>query len=220
MLDFEVVDARPCELGTIILRKRDLPSGVVFELTLDHQFLMSSETADSERALAIRAIEMHGGTNLEVMVGGLGLGCTAMAALAPNVSRVEVVELLAPVIEWAKRGMTCHLDARITVLQDDVYARLRRPPSRTYDVIVLDVDHSPERRLGNTSDDFYSASSLALVRAHLSEGGVFGVWSYAESPAFEREMRAAFSEVRVDAVSFTNAVVGGEETNWLYFARG
>ena len=55
---FEVIAAEETPLGLIWLRERALasePGGVVAEISLDHEFLMSSATTDSERALSSRA---------------------------------------------------------------------------------------------------------------------------------------------------------------------
>src|SRR4051812_47888461 len=101
VFDFEVIDHADSPIGVLILRRRRPPNEHVFELTLEHQFLMSSAVTVSERELATRAIAMHGGTNLDVMIGGLGLGYTGKAALDSGcVARVEVVELVAAVIDW------------------------------------------------------------------------------------------------------------------------
>ncbi len=108
-LDFEVIAAEESPLGMVILRQRKLasePGVLATEITFDHQFLMSSIVAVSERALSSLAIEWHGGDSLRVLVGGLGLGCTAHEAIASDrVSRVEVVELLRPVIDWMSNGL-------------------------------------------------------------------------------------------------------------------
>jgi spermidine synthase len=46
------------------------------------------------------------GRDWDVAIGGLGLGYTAAAALTfTQVARVVVVEALAPVIEWHRRGL-------------------------------------------------------------------------------------------------------------------
>jgi len=224
-MDLEVLAADESPIGMICLRRRELPGRSAFEITVDHQFLMSSLVTASERALAERALELHGGRDLSVLVGGLGLGYTAQAALAaPDVARVEVVELLQPVIGWLERGLiplAAELsgDARLAVVQGDVYARLLAPPARRYDAILVDVDTSPERRLGETSDDFYVEAGLARAARHLTQGGVLGVWSYAESPPFEAELRKVFTRVDVSPVSFFNEMLGEDETNCLYFAR-
>ena len=227
--ELEILAYEPSPLGMICLRRRGIasePGAVVTEITLDHQFLMSSRNTASERALARIALEMHAGRDLRVLVGGLGLGYTAREVLASSrVARVEVVELLRPVIDWLDRGLVplaeeLRADARLAVSEGDVYRRLASPPAGTHDLILVDVDHSPDEPLGAGSAAFYGESGLALAREHLAADGVLGVWSYAASPRFADALRRVFREVRVEPLRFENPVVGAAETNWLFFARG
>ena len=108
-LNLEILAYEPSPLGPLCLRRRELlsdPGTIVTEVTLNHEFLMSSLYTDSERALAHTAIEMHTGDDLRVLVGGLGLGYTARAALdSSRVAHVDVVELLPQVIDWLRRGL-------------------------------------------------------------------------------------------------------------------
>jgi spermidine synthase len=226
--DIEFLACEESPIGMICLRRRSFPGEsrpVVTEITLDNQFLMSSENTESERALSSLALEMHAGTGLRVLVGGLGLGYTAHEALrCERVARVAVVELLAPVIDWLAKGLVplapeLNADPRLTVEEGDVYLRLSQPPQELHDLILVDVDHSPEERLGPSNASFYSAEGLALAKRCLAPGGVLGVWSYAESSPFADALRAVFREVRVESRSFENRVVPGEETNWLFLAR-
>jgi spermidine synthase len=225
----EYLAAEESPLGLVCLRQRPLagdPAEVATEITLDHQFLMSSANTASEVALAERALALHGGTHLAVLVGGLGLGYTAHAVLAsPRVARLEVVEYLAPVIGWLRAGRlplsdVLMRDSRLAVALGDVYARLAGEPAERWDLILIDVDHSPEEPLGRESASFYSESGLARARRHLAPGGVFGVWSYAESPRFADALARVFAEVHVERVCFENRVLGEEETNVLFLARG
>jgi spermidine synthase len=226
--DIEFLACEESPIGLICLRRRSFPGEarpVVTEITLDNQFLMSSENTESERALSSLALEMHAGTGLRVLVGGLGLGYTAHEALrCERVARVEVVELLPPVIDWLAKGLVplapeLNADPRLTVEEGDVYLRLSQPPRELHDLILVDVDHSPEERLGPSNASFYGAEGLALAKRCLAPGGVLGVWSYAESSPFADALRAVFREVRVESRSFENRVVPGEETNWLFLAR-
>jgi spermidine synthase len=186
---------------------------------------MSSAVTVSERELATRAIAMHGGIDLDVAIGGLGLGYTCKTALdSDRVACVEVVELVQGIIAWVASGVIplgteLMADARFHVIQDDVFERLRRPATRTHDLLLIDVDHSPDERLGESSDSFYAHANLVLAAQHLKPGGVFAVWSTSESPAFEAELREAFATVRVEPIEFFNETVGLDETNWLFLAQ-
>ncbi len=224
-MEFEVIDHAESPIGVLILRRRTAPVPDVIELTLEHQFLMSSAVTVSERELATRAIAMHGGSDLEVVIGGLGLGYTSKAALdSDRVARVEVIELVQGIIGWVASGVIplgkeLMADPRFHAIQDDVFERLGRPAARTTDLLLIDVDHSPDARLGESSDSFYAHARLALAAQHLKPGGVFAMWSTSESPAFEDELRKTFEEVRVESIDFFNDAVGGDETNWLFLAR-
>jgi spermidine synthase len=225
----EYLACEPSPLGLVCLRQRTLPgdpASVVTEITIDHQFLMSSLNTASERALADRAIALHGGDALRVLVGGLGLGYTAHAVLAsPRVSRVLVVEYLAPVIGWLRTGRlplssSLAQEPRLAIEHGDVYARLAGPPEPHWDLILIDVDHSPDEPLGSESDGFYGPDGLRAARRHLAPGGLLGVWSYTESPRFADSLAQAFVEVYVEPIRFENRLCGEPETNVLFFARG
>ncbi len=228
-VNFEVLAYEESPLGMVCLRQRALrsePETLVTEITLDHQFLMSSCNTASERALARHALDMHPGKDLAVLVGGLGLGYTAREALrSERVVSVQVVEFLPPVIAWLETGLLplsdeLKADSRLAVIEGDIYARLSAPPERRYDLILVDVDHSPDERLGDENAPFYRKAGLRQAQQHLAPDGVLGVWSYEESLPFAETLRAVFREVRSEPVTFANRVFDEEETNWLYFARG
>ena len=108
-LNLEILAYEEGPLGLLCLRQREVlsqPGTIVTEMTLNHEFLMSSLYTDSERALSEIALELHSGSQLEVLVGGLGLGYTAYEALrSDRVTRLEVLELLPQVIDWLARGL-------------------------------------------------------------------------------------------------------------------
>ncbi len=227
--NLEILAYEPSPLGILCLRRRELlsqPGTIVTEVTLNHEFLMSSLYTDSERALARTAIEMHTGHDLRVLVGGLGLGYTAREALlSDRVARVEVVELLPQVIDWLTRGLVplsselCD-EPRLVLTQGDVYQRLAGPADELLDVILIDVDHSPDERLGDQSVSFYTRQGLRAARRHLAPDGVLAVWSYAESSPFADALRAVFEQVRVEPVTYENRLIDQRRTDWLFFARG
>ncbi len=225
----EILAYESSPLGPLCLRRRELlsqPGTFVTEVTLNHEFLMSSLYTDSERVLAQTALDMHQGNGLRVMVGGLGLGYTAREALlSGRVAQVEVVELLPQVIDWLARGLVplseeLAEEPRFVVTQGDVYQRLAGLPDELFDIILIDVDHSPDERLGVESVSFYTATGLRAARQHLAPGGVLAVWSYAESSPFAEALDEVFAEVRVEPVTYQNRLIDQQRTDWLFFASG
>ncbi len=226
--NLEILAYEESPLGMICLRRRELlaaPGTIITEITLDHTLLMSSHHTDSERALSARALERHDGSELRVLIGGLGLGYTADEILSsPRVASVEVVELLPQVIGWMRDGLVpkseaLNRDARLRVVEADIFALLAAAPERQFDLILIDVDHSPEEPLGAHSADFYTEAGLRLAWHHLAPGGVLAVWSYAESSPFVAALRSVFGRVDVEVVTFENHVVEETETNWLFLVR-
>ena len=227
--NLEILAYEPSPLGLLCLRRRELlgePGTIVTEVTLNHEFLMSSLYTESGQALASTAIAMHGGSDLRVLVGGLGLGYTAREAILSDcVASVEVVELLPQVINWLAQGLVplsrelCN-QPRLVVTQGDVYQRLAGPPDVLCDVILIDVDHSPDERLDDASVSFYTAQGLRAARRHLAADGVLGVWSYDESSPFADALREVFHPVRVEPVTYDNRLINEQKTDWLFFARG
>ena len=225
----EILAYEQTPLGPLCLRRRELlsePGTLVTEVTLNHEFLMSSYNTDSERAISNRSIEIHGGRNLQALVGGLGLGYTARELLIhDNVASVEVVEFLPQVIEWLRSGLVplsaeLNAAAHLMLTAGDVYQRLQDEPREQFDLIVIDVDHSPSDRLGEVDHAFYTAAGLSRAKAHLRTGGVLAVWSYAESSSFSEALRSTFAQVHVEPIKTTNTLVGHEQTDWLFFGVG
>ena len=233
----EILAYESTPLGVLCLRRRGLlskPGVSVTEVTLDHEFLMSSYLTESERSLARIGLEWNGAPARRVLIGGLGLGYTALAALeAERVVEVEVVEYLPQVIDWQRRGLTPLAEQlaaaeRLRIVQGDIYRRLAEPPEAAvsqgeasrYDAILIDVDHSPADTLDRGEGGFYTAAGLRAAQSHLAPGGVLGVWSYAEDTPFAAAMRRAFDEVRIERVTVHNDLIDQPQTDWLFFGRG
>jgi spermidine synthase len=223
---FEVLACEDTKLGLLILRRRELlsrPGTIVTEITLNHEFLMSSYITLSERSLAQHALALHPGRDLNVLVGGLGLGYTAHEVLVgggERIARVEVVEFLPEVIEWVGRDLVplsgeLRGDERLVLVEADVYDRLSRPPEQKYDLILIDVDHSPDEHLGDANADFYTEAGLRRARKHLADSGILAVWSYAEHSPFATALRSVFSDVRVEPITVVNDLVDEEQAPFV-----
>ena len=78
----------------------------MYEVKLGDEFLMSSLFTVAEQELATLGLAQLDRDELDVVVGGLGLGYTAGAALAdPRVRSLHVVEALEAVIDWHERRL-------------------------------------------------------------------------------------------------------------------
>lgn len=225
---FEILEYRETPLGVLCLRRRELlssPGTIVTEVTLNHEFLMSSHHTESERALATRALAWHEGESLEVLVGGLGLGYTAKAALAdPRVTAVDVVELLPEVISWIPRDLIplaseLQAEPRLQVREGDIFRLLAGPPQGRYDLVLIDVDHSPEELLHARNATFYTDEGLASAYEHLADGGILGIWSSAQNKELLRALGRQFSEVRLETIEWRNELIETDQRDDIFLAR-
>jgi len=225
---FEVIAYETTDLGILCLRQRELlveRGTIVTEVTLNHEFLMSSYLTASEKALSETALKLHTGSELRVLVGGLGLGYTAQAALSSDrVSDCQVVEYLPQVIGWLEQGLIpladkLNAERRLRVRQGDIYQQLIGMRDEPFDLILIDVDHSPDDNLASANGRFYTVDGLRAAKQHLAEDGILGVWSYAESSPFVDALHEVFREVHVEPVTVFNNLINEEQTDWLFFGR-
>ena len=239
--DFEILAYEDTDLGPLCLRRRRTlsePREWVTEITLNHEFLMSSLHTDSEQQLATIPLEQLAGEatsegsqppdtdGLRVLIGGLGLGYTAHAALASaQVGHVEVVEYLPQVIDWMQAGLTplgaeLAAEPRLRVQHGDIFEHLlAEPQGGTWDAVLIDVDHSPDERLSNAHQAFYTTEGLSRVARHLRPGGLFALWSYDRSPLLQETMQNVFATTDIHPVTYHNRHVHEEFTDWLYVGR-
>lgn len=231
---FEELDWRATPIGAISLRRRVEPTlGVdVHEVLLGEEYLMSSLFTVAEVALADLGLAATDLSELDVVVGGLGLGYTARAALHdPRVRSLEVVEALPEVIEWHERGLLplgAELtgDPRCSFVRGDFFALVgqQRPfgprsPERAH-AILVDIDHSPRHVLHPSHAGFYEVDGLRRVARRLHPGGVFALWS--DDPPDEdllAALRVVFDAPVAHVVTFPNHLTGGESANTVYVAR-
>jgi len=228
---FEVLADLDSPIGRMHLRRRTLPgtSEVITEITVDGSMLMSSLNTVSETALATRALAWHGGGDgLRVLVGGLGLGYTAQAALAdPRVAHVRVIDRLPEVIGWMKDGLLplsdeLNAEPRLRIDEGDVYAELlAKPEHEPYDLVLVDVDHNPRELLDLKSAPFYEWYGQGEVAAHLRPAGVLGVWSSVDDDHFADVLDEVYPEANREYVRWSNHQVddGIEIVEVVFLAR-
>jgi len=235
-LMFEQIDSQPSALGEITLRRRRIPAlgdRDIFEVKLGDEFLMSSMFVDAEVALADLGLEMTEGDSLDVVVGGLGLGYTAEAALNhERVNELLVVDALDTVIHWHQQekvplGKVLNADPRCRYVLGSFFDFAVSDtgfdpdsPGRLFDAILLDIDHSPRALLNESNASFYTTDSLGKMARFLRSGGVFAMWSNdPPDDPFMDTLRELFTDVDARVVSFFNPFQNRESTNTVYLAR-
>jgi len=201
----------------------------VYEVYIDGALLMSSISPLSERELATRAIAAHKGEGpLRILVGGLGLGHTAEAALeSPRAGLVRVVDRMDFVIDWMKDGLLplsklLTEDPRVEFVQSDVYADMLGDATETFDLILMDVDHAPHMPLDPSSLPFYTPEGQKQVARHLKPGGILAVWSAFENDNFTAVLKAGYEESWQEEVVWLVPHDDGNDqhlVNMLFFGR-
>lgn len=247
MAAFEELDYSLTPLGELILRRREVLSldrAEVFEVKLDGEFLMSSLVNQAEIALAEFALPLVACDRCDVLVGGLGLGYTAQAALDNvKVKTVTVIEFLQPVIGWHQReliplGRSLTQDVRCRLVHGDFFAAVGSPASyddlasahssdtlagiasKRFHAILLDIDHSPQCLLHAGHGEFYTSQGLNRLTDHIQPGGVFALWS-ADPPeeSLTDSLNSTFKSVQVHESKFDNPLLDMEDVNYIIVAQ-
>lgn len=231
---FKEIDSQPSPLGEISLRRRRIPvlgDRDIYEVKLGDEFLMSSMFVDAEEALSTLGLAALTGENLDVVVGGLGLGYTAVAALKDErISKLFVVDALETVINWHKDelvplGKILNADARNQYVLGSFFDLATQPdtgfdaanPGKKFDAILLDIDHSPTEFLNASNAGFYTTQNLTLMAEQLRSEGVFAMWSQnLPEEDFEALLRTVFPTVESHIVSFYNPFQDNMSTNSVY----
>jgi spermidine synthase len=232
--DFEELDYRKTPLGELSLRRRRMLSlgAEIYEVKLGNAFLMSSLFHEVEEALAHRGLAELKGDTWDVVVGGLGLGYTAAAALEHReVASLLIVDALEPVIEWHRRGLVplgakLTTDPRTRVVHADFFELAQsgegfdsRQAGRKFHAVLLDIDHSPRNLLHPRHATFYQPDGLRSLAKHLHPGGIFALWS--DDPPDEEFLGAlgeVFGSARAHIVTFPNPLTEGNSASTVYVA--
>lgn len=220
-------------LGELTLRRRTetlLQNKEVFEVKLGEEFLMSSLFTEGEKQLANLGLAGLEG-ELDVVVGGLGLGYTAAAALENKMTRsLLVIDLFQEVIDWHQTklvpmGEVLSEDKRCEMRQGDFFELARTgfdvfDNERKFDAVLLDIDHSPEHFLDEKNKSFYGAEGLDALRKQIKTGGAFALWS--NDPVdekFTKHLESIFGAAAAHNIEFANPYTNLISVNSIYVAH-
>jgi spermidine synthase len=227
---FEELDRQQTRMGEISLRRRLEPTlqVEVHEARLDDEFLMSSLFTVAEIELALLGLAAVDADDLDVVVGGLGLGYTAKAVLDdPRVRSLTVVDALGEVIGWHERhlvplGGELTADHRCRLVEGDFFELVATgqplaPGADRLHAVLVDIDHTPRHVLHASHVDFYTADGLRRLERRLQPGGVFGLWS--DDPPdddFLEVLSEVFATAAAHVVTFPNPHTDGQSANTVY----
>lgn len=227
-LRFEELDWRSTPIGEISLRRRREPvlDVDVYEIKLNDEYLMSSLFTVAEIALADLGLGALEGDGFAVVVGGLGLGYTAKAALDhQSVLSLRVLDTLPEVIDWHRRGLlplgpALTSDPRCELVHADFFAAVRTGLGPPVDAILLDIDHSPRHVLHPDHAHLYTPEGLTILAERLRPGGVFALWSNdPPDDLFMETLNTVFTESKAHVVTFHNHLQNRDSTNTVYVAK-
>ena len=201
----------------VTLAEAKMPDGTVYSL---HKHdgkiylkyngfeLMSTSLTFSERELAdvgCRALLKGEGGNQarpRVLIGGLGLGFTLkrILELVSSNATVEVAELMPPLIEWNKTFLVEHNgplldDPRTHIIQGDLFNIVSGKKPASYDVIVLDIDNTPDDLITSGNSKMYTPSFLQKLKGVLTSQGSLAYWLSEPAPKFKKLLIKAGFEV-------------------------
>lgn len=220
-------------LGELVLRRRletRLQNREVFEVKLGDEFLMSSLFTEGEKELSNLGLNGLEG-ELEVIVGGLGLGYTAVAALENKMVRsLLVIERFQEVIDWHRNklvplGEILSEDKRCELRAGDFFELARTgfdvtDRERKFDAVLLDIDHTPEHFLDEKNRSFYNVEGLSSLRRQIKPGGAFALWSNdPPDEKFTKHLESVFGTATAHTVEFANPYTNSTSVNSVYVAR-
>ncbi|MGK0272983.1 MAG: spermidine synthase [Cocleimonas sp.] len=234
---FEEIDFQNTPLGEISLRKRSEPrlnDILIYEVKMNEEFLMSSLFVEAELQLAHLGLADLTDDKLDVIVGGLGLGYTAFAALEnQQVSSLKVIDVMAPVIDWHQRGLVpmgpeLMADDRCELVLGDFFSLATSDGNgfgaantdKKVHAVLLDIDHTPDFWLSPGNNSFYTEQGLRTMAGKIHSGGVFALWSDdLPDDRFTSLLDSVFDSSEAHVVTFPNPYTQSESSNSVYVAR-
>ena len=196
------------------------------EVILGDEHHMSDLFTASEEALARLALAEVTAQAPRVLVGGLGLGYTAVPPSIPRRRRRSGDRLLGAGHRLAPPGIL-PIGRRLADGRGAAWWKgtfWRQPaeldptrPGQRYDAVLLDIDHSPDFHLNPSHAGFYGPAGLARLAGQLTAGGVFALWSTTARTRRSPTL-AACLPTRAARSAVSKPLLGREEVQTVYLA--
>ncbi|MBK1829990.1 hypothetical protein JIN77_04595 [Verrucomicrobiaceae bacterium R5-34] len=142
----------------------------------------------------------------KVLIGGLGLGFTLKRTLelVGRPATVEVAELMPPLIEWNRTFLVEHNgplldDTRTKITQGDLFDIISSKAKASYDVLLLDIDNTPDDLITAGNARLYSAGFLDKLREVITPQGCIAYWLSEPAPKFKKCLTKAGFQVEAFA---------------------
>lgn len=201
-----------------------------FYLKYNGYELMSTALTYSEEVLAeIGCADLLEGkatrpAHPRVLIGGLGLGFTLKRTLelVGRPATVEVAELMPPLIEWNRTFLVEHNgplleDVRTKVTQGDLFDIISEKGRGSYDVLLLDIDNTPDDLITAGNAKLYTDKFLAKLGDVITPEGCIAYWLSEAAPKFKKCLLRAGFQVEEHAVK--NHVRAKRPRHCIYLAR-
>ncbi len=218
-----VVERLTTPTGELQLAAFETDRETHYELIFNGVFLMATYNAPSCRVLMDSVLErMASRRNLDLLIGGLGMGFALRHSLAyPGVRTVCVVELEPRIVAWNRTYLgngEMLDDPRTRVVVGDFCDYVQGDP-RSYHGIAIDIDNGPDWIVRSENRRTYSLSMLGVFRSRLRAGSVLAVWAHASNNPYEKALRQVFGEVgQQEACDYDPS--GKPLKSVIYTARG
>lgn len=185
-------------LGELALVRR----GEDYEIVANGVFLMATHGGASERRMVDEiAVRMSGPGAL--LIGGLGVGHSAAAAVAhEEFTSITVAELEPAVVDW-NRELLAELNGdvlaspRLRCVVGDVRRLLATTAPGSYAGIALDVDNGPDWLVRPDNAELYEMPGLELAAGALRRDGTLAIWSATASAVLPAALGTLFRAVDV-----------------------
>ncbi|MGI5920907.1 MAG: hypothetical protein ACOX6I_04150 [Syntrophomonadaceae bacterium] len=192
------------------------------EMVIDGIFIMASYNHLSSELMIRKALQYIGETNIDILVGGLGMGFTIQEACShTNVRSIDVVEIQPAIVEWNHKELRdynggCLEDSRVKVIVDDFYDYVTMTKEH-YDIIAMDIDNGPMMLVKADNERVYNREFFTRVKAVMKAAGIFVIWSCNPEPELLNTARQVFAECFMEQVVEEHS--GRSVPYYLYFAR-